>query len=56
MKCQHCVGSTKKALEAIEGISQVDVNLESGAVSFEGSADMEVIKNAINKVGFKVLD
>ena len=28
MSCPHCVASTKKALEAIDGISNVDVNLE----------------------------
>ncbi|HID69685.1 MAG TPA: heavy-metal-associated domain-containing protein, partial [Desulfobacterales bacterium] len=28
MSCQHCVASTKKALEEIDGITNVDVNLE----------------------------
>lgn len=53
MSCQHCVGSVKKALEAIEGLSEVEVNLEAGLASFvnQGVAP-EVIKNAISKIGF----
>ena len=56
MKCPHCAGSTKKALEAIDGISNAEVNLDTGEVTFEGSADMEAIKAAISKAGFQVVD
>ena len=55
MKCQHCSGSTKKALEGIDGISNVQVDLDSGQVSFDGTADMEIIKTAVNKAGFEVI-
>ena len=56
MKCQHCAGSTKKALEGIEGISNAVVDLEKNQVSFEGSADMETIKAAIAAAGFEVVE
>jgi len=55
MKCQHCAGSTKKALEEIEGLSAVQVDLDSGQVSFDGTADMETIKAAVSKAGFEVI-
>ena len=55
MKCQHCSGSTKKALEAIDGISNVQVDLDSGQVSFDGTADIETIKAAVSKAGFEVI-
>lgn len=56
MKCQHCAGSTKKALEGIDGISNAEVNLDKAEVTFDGSADMELIKAAVSKAGFKVVD
>jgi len=55
MKCQHCSGSTQKALEAIDGISNVQVDLDSGQVSFDGTADMETINAAVSKAGFEVI-
>ena len=55
MKCQHCAGSTQKALEGIDGISNVQVDLDSGQVSFDGTADMEIIKAAVSKAGFEVI-
>ena len=54
MKCQHCAGSTKKALEALGGITDVEVNLATGEVSFKGTADPQDIKDAVAKVGFTV--
>ncbi len=56
MKCQHCAGSTKKALEDIDGIFNVVVDLEKKQVSFDGSADMEKIKIAVSGAGFEVVD
>ena len=56
MRCQHCVMSTTKALEAIEGVRDVQVNLEKGEASFEGTVDMAKVKEAIAKIGFEVED
>lgn len=55
MKCQHCAGSTKNALEGIDGISNAEVDLDKGEVHFDGSADMETIKAAVKNVGFQVV-
>jgi copper chaperone len=54
MSCPHCVASTKKALEAIDGISNVDVNLEKGKASYDGDVDAGVVKEAVTKIGFEV--
>ena len=56
MKCQHCVGNTKKALEELAGISNVSVDLEKGEVRFDGEAAMEDIRAAVAAKGFKVVD
>lgn len=54
MSCQHCVGSVQKALESVPGISQINVNLEDGEVTFENDGvAREEIRNVINKIGFE---
>ena len=37
MMCQHCVAHVKKALEGVEGVSSVDVNLEAGTATVEAA-------------------
>lgn len=55
MSCGHCVASTTKALEAIPGISNVQVNLDKGEASYEGEVDRRIIEEAITKIGFEVV-
>lgn len=57
MSCQHCVGSVKKALESIPGISQVNVDLEAGEATFQNNGvDAKVIKAAISGIGFEPVE
>lgn len=56
MSCQHCVASTKKALEAIPGISNVDVNLEKAEANYDGDVDVSVIKETLIKIGFEMIE
>lgn len=55
MRCQHCVGSTKQALEAIPGVSNVSIDLDKGEATFEGDVSLETIKTAIAQIGFEVV-
>ncbi len=55
MSCQHCVASTKEALEKIPGITAVKVDLDKGEAHFNGNVDPGVIKEAISKIGFEVV-
>ena len=55
MSCQHCVAATKKAMEEIPGVTDVEVNLEKGEASYEGEVEKKVIKEAITKIGFEVV-
>jgi copper chaperone len=56
MSCQHCVMAVTKALNGLEGITDVKVDLESGKVTFEEtkSVDMEGIVAVIRKAGYDV--
>jgi len=56
MSCMHCSGSVTKAVESVEGTSDVKVNLEKGTVHFniENSDKLGQVKNAIAMAGFTV--
>ncbi len=58
MSCQHCVMAVTKALGAIEGISDVRVDLQKGEASFTEAkpVDRELIRERIKKAGFAVVD
>jgi len=58
MSCQHCVASVTKALSGIEGITDVQVNLEKGEATFneKNPVPMDTIKAAITKIGFEVVE
>lgn len=55
MTCNHCVMNVKKAIEKIEGTSNVNVVLQDNAAYFEGTADVEKVKLSIEDVGYKVV-
>ena len=56
MSCQHCVKAVTKALEALEGVTNVKVDLDSGKVEWSETAPvaMETIEAAITGIGFEV--
>ena len=56
MSCQHCVASTTQALEGVSGVSNVQVDLDKGEARYEGDVDSKTIKEAIEKIGFEVVE
>lgn len=56
MRCQHCVQSVTKALNDLDGITHVSVDLEKKEVTFEETVpiDLEVVKQTIRDTGFDV--
>ncbi len=55
MSCMHCVGRVDKALNGIEGVSEVEVDLETNSASVNsGSVSDEDIKAAIKEAGYEV--
>jgi copper chaperone len=54
MSCQHCVGSVKKVLETIPGLSRISVSLDAGQATFTNNGvDRARIRAAISKIGFE---
>ena len=57
MTCMGCVNSVKKVVSPIAGVSQVDVELESGKVSVAydpAQAQPAQFKQAIQDAGYQV--
>ncbi len=57
MSCNHCVMAVNKALNEIEGIKDVKVDLQKGEAIFEGAkpVDMNIVRERIKKAGYEVV-
>lgn len=57
MQCNHCKMSVEKALNSIEGITKVEVNLENknAVIEMEKEIEDSKIKEVIEEVGFVVI-
>ena len=56
MTCNHCVMAVEKALNTIDGIKNVKVDLEKAEAAFEEDqpVDASEIRSAIEKAGYSV--
>ncbi|MDR1696179.1 MAG: heavy metal translocating P-type ATPase [Endomicrobium sp.] len=56
MSCGHCAAAVTKALKAVPGISNVEVNLEAkeAVVETAGTAGDERLKKAVGEAGYEV--
>ncbi|MBU1247159.1 MAG: heavy-metal-associated domain-containing protein [Proteobacteria bacterium] len=56
MSCQHCVGSVTKAVETVDGVENVTVDLATGKVTYSGPDEAATTITAnITKAGFEVV-
>ena len=57
MSCGHCSARVTKALEALEGVSGVAVDLEKGVAVLEAEAAVTeaILREAIDDAGYDVL-
>lgn len=56
MMCGHCTGRVQKALEAVEGVSTVSMNLEAKTATVELSAEVsdDALTAAVTEAGYEV--
>ena len=54
MSCAHCKKTIEGALEKVEGVQSVVVDLELKSVSVNGSADRDSLQRAIEEAGYQV--
>jgi copper chaperone len=57
MTCNHCVMAVTRALEGIDGIKNVKVNLKKGQATFDETApvDIKIVKEKIEDAGYEVV-
>lgn len=58
MSCGHCRMAVENALKTLDGVSDVNVDLDSGIVTveYEAAGDRENLKNAITDAGYTVVE
>lgn len=56
MSCNHCVAHVKEALEGLEGVTTVKVDLDKKCASIESKSEVndEAIKSVIEDAGYDV--
>lgn len=52
MSCSHCKANVEKALAAVEGVTSVTVDLQSGTADVQGEAAAEKIIEAVTAAGY----
>jgi len=57
MTCGHCTGAVTDELSKINGVTKVDVDLESKKVKIESdvAVDWQIIVDAIDEAGFEAV-
>lgn len=55
MTCQHCVASVTEEVGAIDGVTDVKVDLPSGAVTVVGSAEEAAVRAAVEEAGYELV-
>lgn len=53
MNCPHCQNAVRKAIAAVEGVGTVEVDLQAGLATVEGTADHSAIIEAVHAAGFE---
>lgn len=56
MMCMHCVNHVTKALQGVEGVAEVDVQLKkkTAIVTLSAEVENEVLVNAVTEAGYEV--
>ena len=55
MTCGHCVSSVTEEVSEVAGVTDVQVDLESGALTVTGDADEAAVKAAVEEAGYAVV-
>ncbi|HVE94526.1 MAG TPA: cation transporter [Acidimicrobiales bacterium] len=56
MTCGHCESAVKGELTKLDGVTEVNVDLDSGAVEVSSEADLDdiAVRAAIEEAGFEL--
>ena len=54
MTCGHCVSSVTEEVSEVAGVTDVQVDLESGQMVVTGDADASAVRAAVEEAGYSV--
>ena len=54
MTCGGCAGKVARAVEALDGVSETDVDLATGTLTVVGTADADAVTAAVEAAGYRV--
>lgn len=55
MTCQHCVASVTEEVGEVEGVTEVKVDLPTGAVTVVGDAGRDQVRAAVEEAGYELV-
>jgi len=57
MTCGHCVGSVTAELSKLDGVTHVDVTLETGTVAVTSDAPLDdaTVRAAVDEAGYELV-
>jgi copper chaperone CopZ len=55
MTCNGCVNKVTRAVEAIDGVEDLDVDVSTGALEVVGDVDASAVEAAINEIGYQLV-
>lgn len=55
MSCGHCVAAVTKELEALEGVTSVEVRLDPGSAEVTGDVADEAVIAAVTEAGYEAV-
>jgi copper chaperone len=55
MTCGHCVRAVTEEIEAVDGVTSVDVSLDEARAVVTGDADPEAVRAAVVEAGYEVV-
>lgn len=55
MTCSHCVAAVTEEVSAIDGVTDVDVHLETGRLTVTSAADIgaDAVRAAVDEAGYR---
>ena len=53
MNCPHCQNAVKKAIAAVAGVDNVEVDLHAGLATVDGTVEQSAIIEAVHAAGFE---
>jgi len=53
MTCGHCVSAVTDEVRKIDGVTAVDVDLDTKIVRVAGTHDLEAIRGAVDEAGYE---